>query len=585
MPTDSEGRPLPGTPRPRRSERWTRDSGADGFLQRSSLKVQGLREKDYDRPVIGICTNTSDFNRCHMHFDGMIGAIRDTVLQSGGLPRVFNTMTMGADSTYPIGQSFMHRNLLAMEIEQTALTYAIDALVFLGACDETLPAMLMAAASVDLPSIVLPGGPSFSGYWRGHEVGSGYDCYRAFDALGRGELTDADIESLELSLERSPGHCSTMGTASTMASLCEALGMAPAGSSVIPAVDSRRIMMARQVGEHVVRLLRDDVRPSQIMTLEALENAIRTLAAIDGSSNAVIHLLALAGRLGVDLPLERFDELSVETPVLANVRPSGDYYMNDFFNAGGVAALLKALRPLLHDDALTVTGESLGDAVARAITEDPRVIGTLVEPVAPPRGIAVLRGNIAPDGAIIRLGVASSDLLVHRGRAVVFENKADLEDNLYDPAFDIRADDVIVLRGEGPKGSVGMPDSGRIRVPDKLLREGVTDMVRVTDSRMGGTVSGTAILHVAPESAAGGPLGLVRSGDTISLDVPNRRLSLEVDQDELERRRTEAPPSFAVGPERGFARLYVDAVTQADTGCDFGFLRLASPALVYRGKS
>ncbi|MBS1893918.1 MAG: dihydroxy-acid dehydratase [Actinobacteria bacterium] len=556
-----------------RSGKWIRDPGVNGFLQRSSLKAQGLREQDYDRPVIAICTNTSDYNRCHMHFDGMVRAIQDAVLQSGGLPRVFNTMTMGADCAFPLGQSFMHRNLLAMEVEQTARTYAMDGLVFLGACDETLPGMLMAAASLDLPAIFLPGGPSLSGRWHGHPVGSGYDAYRAYEGLARGELGQSDIESLELSLERSPGHCSTMGTAATMSLICEALGMAPAGSSSILAVDARRIVMARQVGEHAMRLVAEDVRPAQIITAGALDNAIRLLAAVDGASNAVIHLTALAGRLGIDLPLERFDEISHETPVLTNLRPSGEHYMEDFFNAGGTAALLNALSPSLSTEELTVTGQTIGAAVAGAEIEEPGVIGTLEQPIAPARGIAVVRGNIAPDGAIIRVGVGSPKLFKHSGRAVVFECKAELEEKLYDPDFDIRADDVIVLRGEGPVGSVGMPDSGRIRVPDKLLREGVEDMVRITDSRMGGTVSGTAILHVAPEAAAGGPLGLVRTGDRITLDVDARKVDLEIDEHEFERRRAEQPAMARTAPARGYARLYHDAVTQADTGCDFDFMR------------
>lgn len=572
------GAPREGTTRRLRSEQWTRETGIDGFFQRSSLKVQGLREKDYSRPIIGICNNTSDFNRCHMHFAGMVEAIRDSVLQAGGLPRVFDTMTMGADCARPLGQSFMHRNLLAMEIEQIAMTYSIDGLVFLGACDETIPAMLMAAATIDLPAILLPGGPAFSGHWHGHDVGTGYDGYRAFEALGRGELDDSDIESLEASLERSPGHCNTMGTAAAMGTLGEAMGMAPAGSSAIPAVDSRRVAMARNVGEYAMRLVDEDVRPSDLMTVDSLENGIRALAAIDGTANAVMHTLAIAGRLGIDLPLERFDEISADTPVLLNLRPTGDFYMNDFFNAGGVPALLNAMAPLLHREARTVTGETLGQAIASARIEDSRVIGTLEAPIAPPRGIAVLRGNIAPDGAVIRIGVATPELLVHRGRAVVFESKADLERRLYEPDFEIEPDDVIVLRGEGPRGSVGMPDSGRIQLPDKLLAQGVEDMVRISDSRMGGTYDGTAVLHVAPESAVGGPLGLVRTGDVIDLDVSNRRLDVDLSAAELEsRRRDQNGPPARPMPERGFARLYVDSVMQANTGCDLDFLR--HPAL------
>lgn len=563
----------------RRSALWTRDTGVDGFYRRSSLHAQGLRRKDFDRPIIGICNNTSDFNRCHMHFGGMVDAIRDAVLQAGGLPRVFDTMTMGAECTRPVGVSFMHRNLLAMEVEQIALTYPIDGLVLLGACDETLPAVLMAAASADLPAVVLPGGPAFSSFWRGREVGSGHDYYRAAEAHARGEIGEEDLDELERTLERSPGHCNTMGTAATMAVITEALGMAPSGSAAIPAVDSRRIAMSRDVGEHAMRLVAEDVRPSQIMTPAAFDNAIRALAAIDGSSNGVMHLLAIAGRLGIDLPLERFDELSAQTPVLVDLAPAGTHYMNDFFNAGGVPAVLQGLGDALEADALTVTGQTVGEAVAGVVSRDERVIASADAPIHAPRGIAVLRGNLCPDGAIVRLGVASPELLTHRGRALVFEGKADLEAQLYDPGFDIRADDVIVLRGEGPRGSAGMPDSGRITVPDKLLRLGVTDLVRITDSRMGGTWSGTAVLHVAPESAVGGPLGLVCTGDTIVLDVPARRLDVDLTPAELEARRSASPPRAPDHPARGFARLYVETVTQADTGCDFDFLRHAAVAV------
>ncbi|WP_033290643.1 dihydroxy-acid dehydratase [Amycolatopsis jejuensis] len=554
-----------------RSENWTKMPGINGFLQRAALKSQGLRERDYAKPVVGICTNTSDFTRCHTHFDGMVDAVKQTVLESGGLPRVFNSMVMGADTARPIGISFLHRNLLAMEIEQIAATYAMDGLVLLGACDETIPAMLMAAASLDLPALVVPGGPSFTGYWRGRDVGSGADMHEAFDSLERGDLDECAIRHLESSLERTAGHCTTMGTAATMTTIAEALGMAPAGSSAIPAVDSRRLAMCRDAGEHIMRLIADDVRPSQIMTAQALDNGIRALATVDGSSNAVIHLLALAGRLGLDLRLERFDELSRDTPVLLNLRPSGDYYLNDFFNAGGVPALLNALSPLLHRDALTVTGRTLGEEIESAVIEDPRVIGTIAEPIAPPRGFAVVRGNIAPDGAIIRTGVATPELLVHRGRAVVFESNAELQATLYHPDFDIRPGDVVVLRGQGPRGAVGMPEYGRIPVPAKLLAQGITDLLRVSDNRMGGTVHATAVLHVAPESAVGGPLGLVRTGDVISLDITERRIDVELSDAELDARRASQVVSPSL-PERGFARLYATTVTQTNSGCDLDFL-------------
>ncbi len=555
-----------------RSADWSEATGVDGFLLRSALKVQGLRPKDYKRPVIGICNNVSDFNRCHTHFGGMVEGIKEAVLQSGGLPRVFNTMTMGADAALPLGASFMHRNMLAMEIEQVASIYSIDGLVMLGACDETIPAMLMAAASINLPTVILPGGPSFSGFWRGREVGSGSDFHKVIEAVKRGEMEPEELEDLENSLERSPGHCSTMGTAGTMAVIAEAIGMAPAGSCAIPAVDSRRIAMARNVGEYAMQLVADDLRPRTIMTAAALDNAITALAAIDGSSACVMHLLAVAGRLGIDLPLARFDTLSTRTPVLLNLKPSGEYYMNDFFNAGGVPALLNALGDHIHRDTITVTGKTLGEEIGQAQTKDPRVIASLDNPVSQPRGIAVLHGNLAPDGAIIRIGVSTPDLLVHSGRAIVFDGKADLNARLYDPDFDIRPGDVIVLRGEGPKGS-GMPESGRIPLPDKILKQGITDMLRVTDSRLGGTVMQTAVLHVAPEAVVGGPLALVRTGDTITLDVPNRRLLVELSDDELDRRRRSVLLlSRQHAPPRGYARLVFERVTQANRGCDLDFM-------------
>jgi L-arabonate dehydrase len=569
---------MPPPHRRLRSERWYDDTGVSGFLQRSALKVQGLREQDYQRPVIGIANNTSDFNRCHMHFGGMVAVLKESIIAAGGRPREFNSMTMGADLAYPLGMTFLHRNLLAMEVEQTAALHGIDGLVLLGACDETIPGMLMAAASIDLPTVILPGGPSFSGFWRGRDVGSGYDCHRACEARARGELTDADLAGLEMSLERSPGHCTTMGTAGTMVTLAEALGMAPAGSSAIPAVDSRRLAMTRDVGDYIMQAVADDLRPSQIMTNEAFENAVRVLAAIDGAANAVIHLLAVAGRLDVDFTLADFDRLSTTTPVLLNLRPSGEFYYNDFFNAGGVPALLNAMGDLLHRGQMTVTGRTLGEEIATATIEDERVIGTLDRPIAEPQGIAVLRGNLAPDGAIIRPGVASPELLRHRGRAVVFHSKQEQEAELYKPDFDIRPGDVVVVLNGGPRGSAGMPEYGRIQVPDKLLKQGVTDMVRVTDGRVGGTVSGTAVLQITPEAALGGPIGVLETGDVIVLDYANRRIDVELTDEELaSRQQHESTQPRRTGPTRGFAKLYVDNVMQADTGCDFDFLRRAAP--------
>ena len=364
-----------------------------------------------------------------------------------------------------------------------------------------------------------------------------------------------------------------MGTAGTMVTLAEALGLAPAGSSAIPAVDSRRLAMTRDVGEHIMRAVAADLRPTQIMTTRAFENAVRVLATIDGAANAVIPLLAIAGRLDVDFSLADVDRISTVTPVLLNLRPSGEYYYNDFFNAGGVPALMNALGDLIHRDQITVTGRTLGEEIAGVESRDPRVIGSLDAPIGPPQGIAVLHGNLAPDGAIIRTGVASPHLLTHRGRAVVFRSKEEQDELLYQPDFDIRAGDVVVVLGGGPKGSVGMPEYGRIQVPDKLLSQGITDMVRVTDGRVGGTVSGTAVLQIAPEAAVGGPIGLVETGDTVVLDVPNRRIDVDLTDAELDFRRANrryVPPR---APERGYSRLYAQAVTQVDSGCDFDFLQ------------
>ncbi|HCB02704.1 MAG TPA: dihydroxy-acid dehydratase [Nocardioides bacterium] len=562
-------------PASRRSGEWTDQVGMEGFQRRTAFKSLGLRDTDYGRSIIAIGTNESDFTRCHRHFDQLVAAVRDGVLEAGGLPRIFNTMPMAADMTRPVGDTFMHRNLLSMEVEETARVYPIDGMVLLGACDETIPGMLMAAASIDLPTLFIPGGPALTGFWQGRQVGIGFDCQRAFDALARCEVSDADITDLEAAVEPSSGHCSTLGTASTMAVAVEALGMAPVGSAAIPAVDARRVAMARDAGVQAMRLVAADLRPSQIMTEAAFANAIRALVAIDGATNAVTHLIAVAGRLGITLPLERFDRISAETPVLLSMRPMGEHYMSDLYRAGGVPALLDSLRPLLDLETVTVTGETLGEAIRGARSTDPTVIGSLDQPIAPPRGVAVLRGNLAPDGALVRLGTASPELMVHRGRAVVFDGLADFEARVNDPALEWEADDVIVLRGEGPRGSIGMSGTGLIPIPDKLVEAGVTDLVRITDWRMGGTVGGgTAVIHVAPESAVGGPLGLVETGDIVVLDIPARTVSVELSDAELEARRSTAgrAPYATTPPVRGFARLYAESVLQINEGCDFDFL-------------
>ena len=560
------------TDRPYRSAHWFEAGGVDGFLQRTAMKVQGFSEQDFQgRPVIGIANNRSDLTRCHQHFNLLVEAVKRGVWQAGGFPLEFPTVTMGADLARPTGISFMHRNLLAMEVEQTIRAYPIDAVVLLGACDETIPGMLMAAASLDVPTIMLPGGPGLNGKWCGEDVGSSTDTHRFYAEYRAGGLSADQWRDLESNIERSPGHCMTMGTASTMAVIAEALGIAPSTSAAIPAVDSNRMRLAQYVGQRAVEVAQQDIRPSRILTMDAFDNAIRVLSSVAGSTNAVIHLLALAARLGLDLPLARFDVLSRETPVLVNLKPAGKYLMEDFYYAGGVPALMNELAPLLHMDAETITGKTVRQAVEGVTVYNRDVIMPFDAPLEPEGGIVVLFGNIAPNGAVLKQTAASPDLLSHEGRAVVFEDHDDLARRLDDPDLDVDPGDVIVLKNGGPKGAPGMPEWGSIPLPRKVLAQGVRDMVRISDSRMSGTAFGTAVLHVSPEVAVGGPLFAVRSGDRIRLDVPNRRLELLVSDAELARRMADwqaRPPSVL----RGYTRLFIDHVNQAHEGCDFDFL-------------
>jgi L-arabonate dehydrase len=558
---------------PLRSESWFSRDDIDGFLQRASMRVQGLSEADYrGRPIIGICNNWSEFTRCHLHFNTMVDAIKRGIWQAGGLPREFNTMTMGADLAEPTGITFMHRNLLSMEVEQTVNSYPVDGLVMLGACDETIPGMLMAAASLDVPAVMLPGGPGLNGRWKGEHVGSSTDCHRFLADLRAGEITKEEWRQLESNIERSPGHCTTMGTASTMACLAEALGMAPSGSAAVPAADSRRLAISQEVGRLAVQMVERDMRPSQIITAEALENAVMALSALGGSTNAVVHLLALARRLQLPLTLSDMEAIWGDVPVLANLKPSGEYLMEDFFYAGGMPALMNELAPRLHLGCTTVTGATLGETLRTAPARDKRVIGSLVEPVLGDPAIVVLHGNLAPNGAILKRSAASTELLVHTGRAVVFRGYTDLAHRLDADDTDIGPDDVVVLLGEGPVGSPGMPERGSIGLPKKLLERGIRDMVRISDSRMSGTAYGTAVLHVSPEAARGGPLSVIQTGDMVSLDVPNKRIEALLSDQELKQRLSRAAPVGAATPARGFARLYVEHVLGADEGCDFDFL-------------
>ena len=564
------------TTQPLRSRNWFGRQDLDGFVHRSWLKSEGFSDVVFDgRPVIGIANSWSELTNCNAHLRQVAEAVKRGVWSAGGFPLEFPTISLGEVLMKPT--TMMFRNLMSMDVEECIRAYPLDAVVLLSGCDKTTPAMLMGAASADVPAVMVTGGPMLSGKWRAEELGSGTDGWRLWADKRAGQITDEEFCEAESCMSRSAGHCMVMGTASTMASMVEALGMALPGNAAIPAPDSRRLAMAELAGRRAVEMATaGGPKPSEILTADAFDNAIRALMAIGGSTNAVIHLLALAGRVGVPLSLARFDELSRTTPFLLNLRPSGKYLMEDFFYAGGLPVVLKELLPMLHGAAPTVNGRALADNVrgVRCWNED--VIRPLGMPLAPEGGLAILTGNLCPGGAVVKVSAASPQLLTHRGRAVVFEDHGDLHRRIDDPALAIDETSVLVLKQAGPRGAPGMPEWGAAPVPARLLKRGVKDMVRISDARMSGTSYGTVVLHVAPESAVGGPLALVRDGDEIELDVPRRTLSLRVDAAELARRKaawTPRAPHFT----RGYGRLFLDHVLQADDGCDFDFLRGRTP--------
>ena len=564
------------TSQPLRSRNWFGRQDLDGFAHRSWVKSEGFSDHVFDgRPVIGVANSWSELTNCNAHLRQVAEAVKRGVWSAGGFPLEFPTISLGEVLMKPTTMLF--RNLMAMDVEECLRAYPLDAAVLLSGCDKTTPAMLMGAASADVPAIMVTGGPMLRGNWRQEELGSGTDLWRLWGERRAGRLTDEELCEAESCMSRSAGHCMVMGTASTMASMAETLGMTLPGNAAIPAPDSRRLQMAELAGRRAVEMASaGGPRPSAILTANAFDNAIRALMAIGGSTNAVIHLVALAGRVGVPLPLARFDELSRTTPFVLNVRPSGKYLMEDFFYAGGLPVVLRALLPLLDGAAPTVNGRSLADNVGDARNWNEDVIRPLGEPLADEGGLAIVRGNLCPGGAVIKVSAASPQLLTHRGRAVVFEDHADLHRRIDDPGVAIDETSVLVLKQAGPKGAPGMPEWGAAPVPARLLKKGVKDMVRISDARMSGTSYGTVVLHVAPESAVGGPLALVRDGDEIQLDVPRRTLTLEVAEAELGRRRaawTPRPPHFS----RGYGRLFLDHVLQADEGCDFDFLRGRTP--------
>jgi dihydroxy-acid dehydratase len=556
---------------PRRSAGWFAGSDKSAFVHRSWMKNQGLPDDLFDgRPVIGICNTWSELTPCNAHLRELAEHVKRGVLEAGGFPVEFPVMSLGESNMRP--SAMMFRNLASMDLEETIRANPIDGVVLLVGCDKTTPAAVMGAASCNLPTIVVSGGPMLTGRFRGAVLGSGTDLYRMSEEVRAGRLRTADFLAAESAMSRSPGSCNTMGTASTMACMMESLGLALPGNAATPAVDSRRRVLSRMSGRRIVAMVEEDLRLSRILTREAFENAIRINAALGGSTNAVLHLLAIAGRIGVPLSLEDWDRIGRGVPTIVDLMPSGRHLMEDFFAAGGwpVVARLLCEAGLLHAGATTVTGRTIGDNCADAECFDAEVIRPLTAPLTPDGGIAVLRGSLAPNGAVIKPSAATPALMRHTGPAVVFETIDDYHDRIADPDLAVDAASVLVLKNCGPIGYPGMPEVGNMALPPKLLRAGVLDMVRISDARMSGTAYGTVVLHTCPEAAVGGPLALVQNGDVITLDVEARRLDLHVDAAALDRRQAAwRAPGRGAG---GYASFYAGNVLQADHGCDFGFL-------------
>jgi L-arabonate dehydrase len=553
-----------------RSTIWFGRHDRDALVHRSWMKNQGYPHDLFDgRPVIGICNTWSDVTPCNGHFRELAEHVRAGVLEAGGFPLEFPVMSLGETMMRPTTMLF--RNQVAMDVEESIRANPFDGVVLMMGCDKTTPALLMGAASCDLPTIGLSGGPMLNGKFRGEDIGSGTHVWKFTEMMKRGEMNEADMIEAESCMSRSAGHCMTMGTASTMASMVEALGIGLPTNAAIPAVDSRRKVLARLVGRRIVEMVHEDLRMSQILTRDAFENAIMVNGAIGGSTNAVVHLLAIAGRIGVKLSLDDWDRLGRDMPCLVDLMPSGKYLMEDFYYAGGLPVVIREIGKHLHKKALTVNGRTLWDNAKDAVNYNEAVITPIKKPFKAHGGIAVLRGNLAPKGAVIKPSAATPKLLRHKGRAVVFENIEDLHSRIDDPGLKVDASSILVLKNCGPKGYPGFPEVGNFALPAKLLKQGVTDMIRISDARMSGTAYGTVVLHTAPEAAAGGPLALVQDGDLIELDVAQRRLHLHISDAELERRREFWKP-LPPHADRGWVKLYCETVTQADEGVDLDFL-------------
>ena len=557
-------------PKTLRSNAWFHGDQYEHLARRAWLRSEGLGDAAFDgRPVIGICNSWSELTNCNAHLRQVAEAVKRGVWAAGGVPLEFPTISLGEMFMKPTTMLF--RNLMSMDVEESITANPIDGVVLLCGCDKTTPAQLMGAASADIPSIMVTGGPMLSGRWHGRPLGSGTDGRKLFEDLRAGRIGDEQWAEVEGCISRSAGHCTVMGTASTMAAMAESLGMMLSGGAAIPAVDARRYQLAESRGRRIVSMVHEDLKPSRILTRQAFENAVRTDMAIGGSTNAVVHLLAIAGRAGIDLSLDDFDRISRDTPYIADIKPSGQYLMEDFFYAGGLPCVMKELLPLLHGSAMTVSGRTVAEELQGVEIRDRKLIRPLKDPLDAEGGTAVLYGNLAPDGAVIKQTAASPHLLRHRGKAFVFERYETLRARIEDDDLDVDENTVLVLKNAGPLGGPGFPEWGHLPIPGKLLRAGINDIVRVSDARMSGTSFGTDVLHVSPESAVGGPFAAVQTGDEIELDVPARRIELRVDDGEIRRRlaaRPPAPPHY----RRGYGKLFLDQVTQAHLGCDFRFL-------------
>jgi dihydroxy-acid dehydratase len=563
-----------------RSQEWYGRTGKDGFIYRSWMKNQGLPHHLFEgeKPVIGICNTWSELTPCNAHFRDLAEALKRGIWEAGGFPLEFPVMSLGECSIKPTAMLF--RNLASMDVEESLRANPMDGVILMCGCDKTTPSLVMGAASVNLPTLVLSGGPMLVGRFKGKKIGTS-DIWRFAEDFKLGKLSQEEFIEAEAAMSRSVGHCAPMGTASTMAAMVEALGLALPDNATIPAADSRRKVMAHMAGMRIVKMVKEDMTMDKILTRKAFENSIMVNAAVGGSTNYILHLIAIAKRIGVPLDLADFDEFSSRIPLIANVQPSGEHWVEDLFYAGGLPAVMKEIEKHLHTDALTVNGKTLGENIAKAECWDRNLIGTFENPIKPESGIAVLKGNLCPNGAVLKPSAATPSLLTHTGRAVVFEDIDDYKARVDDPNLDIDETCVMVLKKVGPKGYPGMPEVGNMGLPKKLLEKGVKDMVRISDGRMSGTGFGTVVLHVSPESAIGGPLALVKNGDRIALDVPNRSLNLLISEEEFATRRAAFSPS-PLPYDRGYVNLFLDKVNQAHEGVDFDFLQGSSGPEVKR---